>query len=70
MECKKESNSKFCNCNYHCSRHGICCDCLAYHRRSGELPACYFPNDDEKGYDRSIDNFIKVVKEKGIGHLR
>lgn len=70
MECKKDSNSKFCGCSYPCGKHGNCCDCLAYHRRNGELPACYFPADIERGYDRSIDNFIRVVKERGTGYLR
>ncbi|RPH32290.1 MAG: hypothetical protein EHM93_09940 [Bacteroidales bacterium] len=70
MECKKESNIKFCNCSYACNKHGVCCDCLAYHRKHGELPACYFPNDIEKGYNRSIDNFVNIVKERGTSYLR
>lgn len=70
MDCKKESNSKFCNCTYPCGKHGVCCDCLAYHRRNGELPACYFPSDIEQGYNRSIDNFIRIVKERGSGYLK
>ena len=32
MECKKDKNLKACNCTYPCSRKGICCECLAYHR--------------------------------------
>jgi hypothetical protein len=32
----------------------------------GQLPACYFPDDIECGYDRSIDNFIRIYKERGI----
>lgn len=70
MDCKKESNTKYCNCTYPCSRHGFCCDCLTYHRSSGELPACYFPNDIEKGYNRSINNFIKIVNDRGTGYLK
>ncbi|HOK22486.1 MAG TPA: DUF6485 family protein [Candidatus Hydrothermia bacterium] len=64
MECKKESNlSKRCNCSYPvCERKGMCCDCIAYHRRSGELPACYFPEEAERTYDRSIEHFIEVYK--------
>jgi hypothetical protein len=60
MECPNhEKNMKACNCSYEpCSRKGTCCDCLAYHRRSGELPACYFPDDVERTYDRSIARFI------------
>ncbi len=69
-ECTKQKNAATCNCTYPCSRKGVCCECLAYHRRMGELPACYFPNDVEAGYDRSIDNFIRVVKQHGTGYLR
>jgi hypothetical protein len=35
-----------------------------------QLPACYFPEGVEAGYDRSVENFIRVVKEKGTGYLR
>lgn len=65
MECKKDQNMANCNCSYPCSKKGICCDCLNNHRASGELPACYFPDDIEKGYDRSIENFINIYKERG-----
>jgi hypothetical protein len=30
-----------------------------------QLPACYFPEDKEKSYDRSIENFIKIYKKRG-----
>lgn len=60
MECKKEINLQVCNCTYEpCSRKGICCECIAYHRRMNELPACYFTDKVEKTYDRSIERFIK-----------
>ncbi len=65
MECKKERNSKSCNCSYPCSRKGMCCDCIAYHRRMGELPACYFPDDAEKTYDRTVDHFMALYKGRG-----
>ncbi|NHB68671.1 DUF6485 family protein [Perlabentimonas gracilis] len=65
MDCKKDSNIGRCNCTYPCSRKGVCCDCIAYHRKMGQLPACYFPDDIEKGYDRSIDNFIRIYNERG-----
>ncbi|HDR89437.1 MAG TPA: hypothetical protein ENN63_07420 [Bacteroidetes bacterium] len=64
--CNREENKAQCNCTYPCSRKGRCCDCLAYHRRNRELPACYFPDDVEKGYDRSVDNFIKIYRERGV----
>lgn len=61
MECKTDENQlKYCNCTYSCSKKGRCCDCLHYHRNRGELPACYFPNDVEQSYDRSIQQFISL----------
>ncbi|HNY09186.1 MAG TPA: DUF6485 family protein [Tenuifilaceae bacterium] len=69
MDCKKESNSVGCRCTYPCTRHGVCCDCLMYHRKKGQLPACYFPKDVETGYDRSIANFTRVISERGTGFL-
>ncbi len=58
MNLKK--NLAVCNCTYSgCPRHGICCECLSYHRRSGELPACYFDKAGERTYDRSFENYIK-----------
>lgn len=64
-ECKVEKNKADCNCTYEpCSRKGICCECIAYHRRLGELPACYFPKDVERTYDRSIERFIETYKGK------
>jgi hypothetical protein len=65
MECNKDRNKDFCNCTYPCSKAGICCDCLNYHRKMGELPACYFPVDAEKTYDRSIENFISLYQQRG-----
>ncbi len=60
MECKKQENLKHCNCSYPgCPRKGICCDCIKYHREQGELPGCYFPESQEKTFDRSIEFFIK-----------
>lgn len=61
-ECpNKEKNLQNCNCTYEpCSRKGICCECLAYHRRNRELPACYFPAEVERTYDRSVARFLKI----------
>ncbi|MCK4518797.1 MAG: hypothetical protein KAU12_01630 [Candidatus Omnitrophica bacterium] len=65
-ECKIKENKSRCNCTYEpCSRKGMCCECISYHRESGQLPACLFPNDVERSYDRSIENFIRVYKERG-----
>jgi hypothetical protein len=63
-QCDKQANiSKYCNCTYSCPRKGKCCECLAYHRRMGQLPGCFFPDDEESSYDRSVDNFIRIYKE-------
>ena len=64
MDCPNyEQNLADCNCTYEpCSKKGKCCECVAYHRRSGELPACFFSDDVEKTYDRSFARFKKSVK--------
>ncbi len=60
----REENLKRCNCTYTpCSKKGICCECIAYHRAQGELPACYFPDSVEKTYDRSIRRFVALHSE-------
>ncbi|MDD5005454.1 MAG: DUF6485 family protein [Candidatus Omnitrophica bacterium] len=57
----KEINLKNCNCTYiTCSRKGVCCECITYHRENNQLPACYFSPSAEKTYDRSVDNFIRT----------
>lgn len=63
-ECKIKENKKICNCTYSCDRKGICCECLKYHLNNGEFPACFFTDDIERTYDRSIDNFIKNYKDR------
>jgi len=65
MECNIKKNMARCNCSYDpCSRKGRCCDCLAYHWKMRELPACLFPDDVEATYDRSLRRFIEVWKDK------
>jgi len=64
-QCKESDNRNFCNCTYEpCSRKGICCECIRYHRELGELPACYFPPEIERTYDRSIERFISLHGKK------
>lgn len=66
MECQVELNKARCNCTYEpCSRKGRCCDCLAYHLQHQELPACAFPPEVEKSYDRSFACFVRLFSEKG-----
>ena len=65
MECRREENLKDCGCTYiPCSRKGICCACIRYHRQKGELPGCLFPPEAERTYDRSIEFFLKVWAER------
>ncbi|MEI8344659.1 MAG: DUF6485 family protein [Candidatus Omnitrophota bacterium] len=60
MECKTDHNQKRCNCSYEpCPRKGMCCECLHYHRAQGQLPACYFSDEAERTYNRSIEAFIE-----------
>ena len=66
MSCKKESeNLSHCNCTYPgCDKKGNCCACLKYHLSMKQLPACAFPNDVEKTYDRSFRKFADIYKSK------
>jgi len=64
MECNKEKNLNHCNCSYEpCSRKGICCECIRYHGKMRQLPACVFPDDAERSYDRSYEHFARLVQE-------
>jgi hypothetical protein len=61
MECNVEKNKKNCPCTYEpCSHKGICCECIAYHWKHRELPACLFPPEVERTFDRSLRRFIKI----------
>lgn len=64
MECpNQEEHLSFCNCTYEpCPRKGICCECLRYHLRMNELPACAFPEDVERTYDRSFKRFAQLYE--------
>ncbi|HRY36348.1 MAG TPA: DUF6485 family protein [Candidatus Magasanikbacteria bacterium] len=64
MQCQKDKNSKSCQCTYEdCPRKGICCECLKYHLKNKELPACCFSKEAEKTYDRSFEKFIEENKK-------
>lgn len=41
-ECvNKQENEEDCPCNEEdCERHGICCECIKYHRNHRGKPAC------------------------------
>ncbi|MGE5610699.1 MAG: DUF6485 family protein [Bacillota bacterium] len=63
MECRKQQNNKNCTCTYAgCSRHAVCCECLAYHLKNRELPGCCFPPEAERTYDRSFEAFADAWK--------
>lgn len=65
MDCKQDQNKMKCTCTYEpCSRKGICCDCIAYHWKHGELPGCVFPPEVERTYDRSIARFVATYQSK------
>ncbi|MEJ2038876.1 MAG: DUF6485 family protein [Desulfosarcinaceae bacterium] len=67
MECTKQKNLKKCNCTYEsCPRKGSCCECIAYHLAMRQLPACAFPEDAERTYDRSFAHFARLVNEKKV----
>ena len=60
MECGAVTNLKNCTCTYlSCSRRGQCCACVMHHRRSGEIPGCFFTKEGEAAYDRSLAAFRK-----------
>ncbi len=67
MSCPNiEKNMEMCNCSYSpCPRKGTCCDCLHYHRKMGQLPACLFPDDVEETFDRSVEKFVEIFQERG-----
>ncbi len=41
-ECvNKYENEQDCPCkDFDCERHGICCECVRYHKQCGDKPAC------------------------------
>lgn len=64
MSCpNRERNLKDCTCTYPgCSRKGMCCQCIRYHRERGEIPGCLFPKEAERTFDRSAGSFAGTVK--------
>uniref|UniRef100_A0A7C3J5P8 Cytosolic protein n=1 Tax=candidate division WOR-3 bacterium TaxID=2052148 RepID=A0A7C3J5P8_UNCW3 len=61
----KCDNKNDCSCTYPgCERHGKCCECISYHRKYGEFPACFFSKEGEKSYDRSFENLINDRKNR------
>jgi len=59
MECNLKANRRNCTCTYEpCDRKGKCCECISFHRASGELPGCVFAPEAERSYDRSVARFV------------
>jgi len=48
-----------CPCTYSCQHHAKCCECIAFHVKGGEFPACFFSKEGEKAYDRSLSALLK-----------
>jgi len=61
-KCENQARNKAnCNCTYEpCPRKGNCCECLRYHLSMKELPACAFPPEVERTYDRSFRRFAQL----------
>jgi hypothetical protein len=57
-----EINLRECSCTYNCDLKGRCCECIRSHKKRNELPACYFPKEVEKTYDRSMKKFVSIHK--------
>lgn len=66
MDCQnKAKNLDFCNCSYpSCPRKGLCCECLRYHLANSQMPACFFPEEAEKTYDRSVEHYLSLKKRR------
>ncbi len=66
MKCDIEKNKKTCPCTYPCDKKGKCCECISSHLKENELPACCFPKEIEKTYDRSFKKFAELVNKGEI----
>jgi hypothetical protein len=61
MNCQQNKAIE-CPCTYPCEKHGKCCECVAYHLRSGAFPACFFSKEAEAKYDRSFEALVRDRK--------
>lgn len=65
MECNINENLENCPCTYPgCDKKGKCCECLRSHLANDELPACCFPADVEKTFDRSFKKFVEIHSKR------
>jgi len=59
-----KKNLKQCSCSYaSCDNKGLCCKCVAYHRKKYQLPGCFFTPEIEQTYDRSFRSFCNNQKK-------
>ena len=54
MNCQNSISIK-CPCTYSCGKRGKCCECVTYHLRMEQFPACFFSKSAEATYDRSFE---------------
>jgi len=68
--CTRKENLSMCTCTAHggtCENRGKCCDCVKFHRDQGCIPGCFFSEEGEKLYDRSMKTFVKTwIAENGM----
>lgn len=53
------NNTLPCICSFSCSRHAKCCECVAYHIKNDEFPACFFSTTTEKTGNRTLAALLK-----------
>jgi hypothetical protein len=59
----QETNLARCNGIHEpCRCKGNGCECLTYHTRNRQLPACVFPANAESTYNRSFEHFARLVQ--------
>lgn len=70
-----DKNMEFCNCSYPgCVRKGKCCECIKYHLKNNELPACVFLHVyfrtmlRKRGADRS-ESLLKYTSDSFVGDI-
>ena len=61
MSCENNKAIK-CTCTFDCQRRGKCCECIVYHQRAGQFPACFFTAAAEKTWDRSFEALVRDRK--------
>jgi len=56
-------NLRTCACTYpSCEKKGQCCECIKFHRERNELPGGLFSPEQERTYDRSVEDFMSTKR--------